>query len=386
MIPNRPIGIRNGTTTEVATGSIDTSDGLTHILDVPFDQTKSATWFVEFYDLAENFAVSEVSMVHANPEHFFIGQNQAGSSVKGWVSTMRIYEKSLSTSDVLKLFKRGHSAQVTADPKVGLAGATRQGAALWLDAADLTFTQGNVSWPDKRGAELSAGLALNSSIPVWNGTFSLSTGADSVRIDGLNISAKARPALTMEAWVNVKKPGTRLFGDCMGKGRNVQIGINGLYSMYAGEDTDGAIQDAPITKDQWSHVVGVWEQYGESAMYLNGRKMVVASSGTFTGGNGSLCIGGGGAPYWPVDVRVSSVRVYGRAFAADEVVGLYHLGLNAGMESVESFDCLPISALSGKFPKCTEMAKYGPAGNETLEDAENEGEEDIITKQPTRTR
>lgn len=378
---------RHETTTEVATGSIDTSDGLTHILDVPFDRTKSAKWFVEFYDLAENFAVSEVSMVHANPEQFFIGQNQVGSSVQGWVSTLRIYEKSLSISDVLKLYKFGHSAQATADPKVGPAGATRQGAALWLDATDLTFTQGNASWPDKRGAALSAGLSLNSFIPVWNGTFSLSTGGDHVRIDGLNISAKARPALTMEAWVNVKKPGTRLFGDCMGKGRSVQIGVNGLYSMYAGEDTDGAIQDAAVVKDQWSHVVSVWEQYSESALYLNGRKMVVASSGTFTGGNGSLCIGGGGAPYWPVDVRVSSVRVYGQALAEDQVIGLYHLGLNAGTESVENLDCLPVSALYGKLPKCTEMAKSA-TGNETLEEAGideedgMEGSEVIIKKQP----
>jgi len=145
--------------------------------------------------------------------------------------------------------------------------------------------------------------------------------------ESLNIT----DALTIEAWVkpaaDISGSGTRVFLEKM-NAYGLVYGFNaGHLEVYLGGATR-ILYPVTLYKNNWYHLVGVWEgsTTGNVYLYINGENV---ASGDYTGSitsDHALQIGGGEA--WSGAWRyfngtIDEVRIYNRALSAEEIKRLF---------------------------------------------------------------
>jgi hypothetical protein len=247
------------------------------------------------------------------------------TNINGWISTVRVYEHSLTEPQVKQLYLRGRG---NVQPMLNAKQDVRQSSVLWLQGSDLK----DGVLRDHRGPSFN-----RFSVEVSNVALDAAESAlhfdqcNYLKINGLDVSSFAREAVTMEAWVKVKSIPENNVGWLIGND-NGDHDRSILLHDQGGTSIGDGIGSTPLSSvgapevGEWMHLVAVWTLGGESALYKNGFKYHVGSSSPPMDGFDFLVVGRHpdlSAMEGCIDAWVSSIRVYGRALNEEEVKALY---------------------------------------------------------------
>jgi hypothetical protein len=219
----------------------------------------------------------------------------------------------------------------------------RQGAVIWLDAADSSTSNGKTLWADHRGGAYSrrfdivpdASVLYDSSVGGFKIQKSDCKGIDITGFDLTGLTA--HNSITIEVWAMLQNGWSTDWtlyttNKCAGLANSVSFDSSGTTSETA----------------QWTHFTATWSGL-DASFYRNGVK--TSSSTSNRGTTPGLTIAG-------FDGWVSVVRVYSRAITPLEVSALYLNGRSSStwmahaLSSSSSLKCGSDGQFSGQAPTC----------------------------------
>ncbi len=293
--------------------------------------------------LDNSFATS-TTMHMATNSVIIGGYFSPGNLVDGTIDDVRIYNRSLSATEVKQLYKTGavnvgHSNALISDGLVGY----------W------TFDGGSIDWRTNTVRDVS-GNGNTGSLALMSTTTSPVGGKIGQAMDFngstnyINMGNVLHPtgAFTYSAWINMSDlnpvGGTpSIMGKYNDPIRETWFGINSSggtpLSLYVyGPDSDnnylGRTYSGSLSLNKWYHVVGVYDggtTNGSIKLYLNGVRVDdgTDSRGTFDtipSTSAPFQIGATDPPDYLFAGKIDDVRVYNRALSATEVKQLYNAG------------------------------------------------------------
>ncbi len=236
--------------------------------------------------------------------------NNNNYAFNGKIDDVRIYNRALSASDVLKLYQSGQVTRKMVSNN-GLVGYWPLNEGTGTVAGDMsgngkTGTLTGGTWAiGKRGGALS-----------FNGT--------SDKVTGGNITVGT--TMTISAWIkkNNSTGQKSFFSNRTGSGR-VYLGLSGTQVfLYDSSATPSPIYSGSGSAQigQWQHIVAT-NDGSTTVFYVNGVQ-VTSTSQVRTASTGAFGIGWDPSittEYW--DGLIDDVRVYSRVLSASEVLALY---------------------------------------------------------------
>jgi hypothetical protein len=249
-----------------------------------------------------------------------------------------------------------------------------KGDKLVTDGLMLTLDGGDrLSWPDSMGTGKGkkgmyihdvSGSGFDGKV-LGNVEFNSNEGKGSFRfgkhgvrgdrviMEGLDISPRKHRALTLELWIklaSIKNARGWAFGNDASHNAHSEFDRsiimhdtrfgphpevypragdydtmeqNGRSAIGVGNKYDASNQRKP-RKNQWIHMVGVWDQEGKSYMYRNTVQYLASDYTINKDGGRDLVLGD--HPFlrghW-VDAHIAVARVYGKALTEEEIVANY---------------------------------------------------------------
>ncbi len=229
-----------------------------------------------------------------------------------------------------------------ADPTSGLI--------LDLSAADYYPASGN-NWYARTGQ--TANLNGNTFDP-GDVAFNLAYNGNVITVPGVSSSPTHLDHCTYEVWVKQTSYSTNsptIPGWIVSQGpdyswsRAITLDDTrtGYVSVTTGHTWNAGLDSKRPPVESWFHVVGVWDEGGNSFVYLNGERSPSVQGSTNNGqGNSAeyLVIGGitSGSGHG-INGKVSDVRVYNRQLNRDEVRQLYRMGRRSAMGDLSTPNC-----------------------------------------------
>ena len=267
----------------------------------------------------------------------------AGRYFTGRIDEVRIYNRALSATDVMQLYKQG-AAKFASSPVNSLTSGL---VGYW------TLDGKNTNWNTNKTNDLSGngntGTITNMSTSTAptagkiGQAFKFDGVDDYVRV-GPNASLSDLSALTTSAWIKPNSTGGSGYGRIIERGTTLSNGWSVYFDPTRGITFDiefptyFEVITAPvvITKKTWHNVIIVWDGSTTAAntkIYVNGVLMTHVTdhdgSGTRASDAGSgTVIGNRLDATRAFDGAIDDVRIYNRAFSATEVTELYKQGLS----------------------------------------------------------
>ena len=274
---------------------------------------------------------------------------------KGLIDEVRIYNRALTASEILDLYKAGDGGiiKTIASGKTGLVGYWPMNEGVGTRADDVSGYKNN-------------GTLLNS--PTWVtgklGKALSFNGTNSV-VDFGTKFPNITTAITVSAWVN---PGSTqmtyadIWGNHQGDVKGIVMQQNAattnqfLWSYGNGVGWTNNSGTFNLTANTWTHVVAI-KDASYCYVYLNGVEQVSARGNCVsdivpaTTMNFSAGLGyAGGGRYF--NGKIDDIRVYNRALSASEVSDLYKSGgqvtLNASRNNILTDGLVGLWSFDGK--------------------------------------
>lgn len=270
----------------------------------------------------------------------FGNRNGDSRTFDGTLDDVRIYNRALSSSEVVDLYTTAGLAKSSVTPR----GAQGQGLNSGLvghwtfDGKDTNWASGTTTDRSGQGHEGQL-IAMSTSTSVISGKFgqAFDFGLTNDYIDTGPSPASSLSAITVSAWVKIKDLSDRMYIE-----DGTAYNTNAFYFYSnAGKPEfeifasgfDAILASTALPLNEWVHIVGTWESGVRVKLYVNG----VASASSPTGSlqTGTLKVANtdlyfGGRPASPLTLEynggMDDVRIYNRALSATEVVQLYNLG------------------------------------------------------------
>lgn len=199
------------------------------------------------------------------------------------------------------------------------------------------YTAGTKTFSDQSGNN-NNGVSANNAVFVPDrdgkseGAMSFNGSSDYVSAGNSSIY-DLQSAGTVSAWVKIPSTWSgNVYPNLVSKGASAGWDTNG-WSLYAFSDgrigigmrngSTTSIRDFTNTiKDQWTHIVGIWD--GTTIrIYQDGVLKASGSQGVNPGLNTNNVIIGRGPTSYYFGGEVAQVKIYNRAFSAEEVQKLY---------------------------------------------------------------
>eukprot|EP00300_Choanocystis_sp_HF-7_P023870 c25256_g1_i1.p1 GENE.c25256_g1_i1~~c25256_g1_i1.p1 ORF type:complete len:2949 (+),score=651.92 c25256_g1_i1:1898-10744(+) len=255
-----------------------------------------------------------------------------GQFVSGAIASLRVYDEFLDAESVKQLLFKGRTFNPVVAPTAPTSSDVRQSAILWLQASDISGT----AWEDHRGASHDGS---DFSVKVVNAKYDQATRGLRVQddttyavIQNLNLSPAHFPALTIEVWF-------QLF-DAKGQGWLVSQDDGGFdRSMIAHDASFGDSASAmgvgyayesgadKIETNEWTHLVGVWEDGGQCQLYKNGLPFQSVQCTNDRTALDFVVIGKHPSiEQYSINGSIATVRFYGKALSHAQVAELYRVG------------------------------------------------------------
>ena len=252
----------------------------------------------------------------------------------GKIDDVRVYSRALSADEVSALYNVGQ-IKYNASPRSkitdGLVG-------YWtFDGNDLS----GVNAADVSG-QGNHGVLTNGPVPT------IGRIGQALEFDGdddfVNVSAATsiddlNNELTIAAWIRPDTVGATIFGGIATKNTGSNTGSwllrqnsDGVHFhfVYSGVDLFDSLTVAALSVETWSHVVVVWTDSSDDAVfYIDGA--LTSSNTPFTTGSpetdSTVDLRLGIANFGEVfDGRIDDIRIYNRALSPEEIKRLYNLG------------------------------------------------------------
>ncbi|RLF53747.1 MAG: hypothetical protein DRN37_11280, partial [Thermoplasmata archaeon] len=269
-------------------------------------------------DAAENHN----GTIAANNQPLYIGRNQWGEhydSFHGWIDEVLLYDKVLTSAEVVSLGTVSHSCSGACYTTV--AAEYRMDENSWVidQAGDVTDSSGNGHDGTPRG---SAAIDQADSHLCYSGSFS--NNDSFVEITGLPVSTSAGDKTTVCFWMKWD-----------GNGAEMPIGWNTSYDLWfrntnefgfnTGASDLYGISGAGVLAGSWHHVAAVFTNSAplKNQLYIDGALQPVAVLAGTPGNRtvtGNFFISGwdNGSSY-KYDGHLDEVRIYTRGLSASEV-------------------------------------------------------------------
>jgi hypothetical protein len=260
------------------------------------------------------------------------GDGFGGDPFQGSIDDVRIYNRSLSATEVSQLYglgsaNAGHASTVTVSK--GLI-------AYWpLDGSATNWTTGttqDLSASGNTGHLVNLSTTTTPAAGRIGQAFNFDTSASYV----INSSVINTPVATVSAWVNIAAyPAASAivagFVDGDGNGtydKDLYINSSGQATFYSFDGSGVPVTSSSISLNTWHHLVGTVDGSKET-LYVDGAPVGTAAIGnTFTGYTGpDILIHGTSAGFTGrLNAKIDDVRIYNRALSTSEVKQLYSLG------------------------------------------------------------
>lgn len=248
-----------------------------------------------------------------------IGSSYDGSDTytNGSIADVRIYDRTLSASEVEALYQMGSGDYTRQSLHDGSDSGAVSRYTLDSDADD--------SW-GSNGGTLQGGASVGNSNSVYSGSLSLNGTDQRVRLPQIQLQSH-----TISVWVNpdgVSNLQQVIRGTEDNSSYGYAISIGSGHVDYGVKDGSaffiGGSGVSDISSDNWYHLTGSYDG-STIRLYINGT--VVDSGSTtktlqYTGTNSYIGHDGGGQELW-YDGNIDDVRIYDRALSPTEVRQLY---------------------------------------------------------------
>ena len=288
-----------------------------------------------------SFAGGVVPASFATSGNFIIGNvNTLSRYWNGKIDEVKVYNRALSSIEVLDLYKSGGQTIISASKNDlitnGLVG-------LWsFDGKDMNWGANKVLDRSGRGndgtlvgmsttsspviGKIGQGIKLNSNYAVSGGVFSdLGTANKPYTI---STWAKLSPGTTEGTIVHVSSVSTG-GGWCLPM---IALSTNKFVINSWKGSLSSATSNTTAVADTWYHLVHVWDSNG-LRIYVNGVLENTTVQATFSASGGSNYLWTGyrnvacfGTPSTDFIGAVDDIRVYSRALSATEIKQLYNTG------------------------------------------------------------
>jgi hypothetical protein len=347
------------------TYSSDVSSGWHHVVMVKTGAGDSGNLYLD--GILQTSYSGVLGSVSDSSSHLLIGDYPtSGYNFNGSIDDVRVYNRSLSTDEVLALYD-GYN------PSVNLSTAEKGLIGYWkLDgnAKDSTpygndgTIYGNASSTTDRHGQANYAYNFGGGIDkIITGTYFPEISTE------FTVSAFVKPGTAQIAYANI-------WGNHGGSTQGIVLqqdnaSTNNYYLAY-GDSSDWHLSsNASLTADVWQHVIAI-KTTTALKIYVDGVEVVnTPDTGTVAANPvTNFRIGLGYSSGRNFNGSIDDVRVYNRALSADEVSDLYH-SYNPGIH-ISSLQ----KGLVLDMPLTTTYTKGGAVGSEIMADRtpyENDG-------------
>lgn len=319
-----------------------------------------------------------------------------GYNIEGTIDEVRIYNRALSATEILKLYQAS-SLKVNRTPKnvvsnFGLVGYWTLDGSSTVWSSDTAATTTDASGTGNTGTLLNMDKAIASAIgkfgqalkfdgvddyisvststPLeFSGNFSVSVW---VKTTGLNNTLQANFIKTLVAFPTT---GWGLI-DNGASGADIVFRVSPAAAPgTCVSDGTACFARSLVNDGQWHNIVGVYDSADKIRIYLDGVEKDNRTPGTFTNNSSGLKIGqfqgsaGGGVE--------DEVRLYNRSLSAAEVLTLYNSGSSTKINKTQN-KIVP-SGLVGYWPFDGAYVPWSSATAATAVDASGGGNTGTLT-------
>ncbi len=286
-------------------------------------------------------------------------ESDAGNPFDGKLDEIRVYNRTLSASEIQSLYQQGGGT------KVNSAMSNAQGTGR-LDSGLVGYWQlddGSGTSATDSSTNGNTGTLTNG--PTWttgqvSSAIDFDGSDDFVSVADTNTLDFAESTnFTLAGWFNRD---TFTTDDTITAKSNGQTAADTGYNAYIDDSTDKLTFVANDGTDQykleststftatgWHHYALVWDESGASQtkMYIDGVAESVTATGTFANVNSlanavAFRVGAESDAGNPFDGKLDEIRLYRRAFFPDEVANLYRLStptaVDTGLKGYWSFN------------------------------------------------
>ncbi len=242
------------------------------------------------------------------------GTSNASNYFNGDIDDVRIYNRSLSATEIAALYNVGAQRVIVAN-KTGLVG-------YWSFNEGTSTTAGDFSGSVNNGT-----LTGSNGLPTWvNGKLGKALNFD--KVDDY-VSLTSDPVgtniITACMWMYPIDSGEGSYGRLFDNGSFVvHLRLSGAMTVVSGGGVGFTSGNNIFSYNAWNHICVTRQSNGSSVVYVNGQVKASGASGTPASGTSNLIIGNMANASRTFNGYIDEVRIYQKILDQNELTSLYN--------------------------------------------------------------